>query len=200
MKAWIFVAMFLSGCATIPASAKSSVGTRPGNVGHGTALKPAKGNELAAFGGGCFWGIEDQFRQVKGVVATAVGYTGGTLANPTYQQVCTHTTGHVETVLVEFNPKKVTYNQLLAEFWKMHDPTQGDRQGPDYGSNYRSVIWTFSPVQDQQAKVSLSQEQTNWKSRITTQIAPVGKFWIAEDYHQQYDEKNGKSCPTPQRP
>src|SRR5512139_2009094 len=131
----------------VPAAPKSSVGTDPGGVGMGTPLTPKPGNELAAFAGGCFWGTEDTFRHFPGVVATAVGYTGGHTANPTYEDVCSHTTGHAETVLVEFDPKAVTYEHLLDVFFENHDPTTMNRQGPDVGSQYRSEVFTFSKAQ-----------------------------------------------------
>jgi peptide-methionine (S)-S-oxide reductase len=123
------------------------VGTDPGHVGQGTSLVASEGHELAAFAEGCFWGSEDTFRHVPGVVATAVGYTGGHTANPSYDDVSSHTTGHAETVLVEFDPSKVTYAELLHTFWESHDPTTYNRQGPDVGSQYRSAIFTFSDAQ-----------------------------------------------------
>jgi peptide-methionine (S)-S-oxide reductase len=178
-----------------------SCGTRPGHVGHGTPLTPTGDHQLAVFAQGCFWGVEERFRKVPGVVATAVGYIGGTLDNPSYEDVCTHTTGHAEAVLVEFDPKVVTYGQLLDFFWKSHDPTSGNRQGPDVGSNYRSAIYTFGPEQQQAALASREEFQKTLADRITTEIAPAGKFWVAEDYHQQWDEKHGYlSCPVPHQP
>ena len=173
-------------------------GTDPGHAGAGTPLVPAAGDELAAFAEGCFWGSEDTFRHVDGVVATAVGYTGGHTTQPTYEDVCTHTTGHAETVLVEFDPKRVTYARLLEVFWGSHDPTTPNRQGPDVGDNYRSAIFTFSPEQEAAARESLANAQARFKAAITTRIAPIGPFWKAEDYHQQYDERTGRhSCPLP---
>jgi len=184
------------GSSTVAVS--SSVGTRPGGIGKREKLAAAPGNELAAFSGGCFWGTENFFRHVKGVVATAVGYTGGTVAHPTYELVCTHTTGHAETVLLEFNPKVVTYKQLLKDFWDAHDPTTLNRQGPDYGDNYRSAIWTFSEDQFQQAKDAVVEDQKKETAPIVTEIHPLDTFWLAEDYHQQYDEKTGtNTCPAP---
>ncbi len=178
-----------------------SCGTHPGHVGHGTPLTPTGDHQLAIFAQGCFWGVEERFRKVPGVVATAVGYTGGTLENPSYEDVCTHTTGHAEAVLIEFDPKVVTYRQLLDFFWKTHDPTSGDRQGPDVGSNYRSAIFTFGPEQLQAALASREEYQKKLAGHITTEIAPAGKFWVAEDYHQQWDEKHGYlSCPVPHQP
>jgi peptide-methionine (S)-S-oxide reductase len=179
-----------------PASATAAVGANPGHAGAGTPLVPAPGDELAAFAEGCFWGSEDTFRHVDGVLATAVGFTGGHTANPSYQDVCTHTTGHAETVLVEYDPKKVTYAQLLRTFWDSHDPTTMNRQGPDVGDQYRSAIFTFSPVQDAAARASLAAEQAHYDGKITTDIRPIGAFWKAEAYHQQYDERTGRhSCP-----
>jgi peptide-methionine (S)-S-oxide reductase len=176
------------------------VGVDPGRAGAGTALSPREGNELAAFAVGCFWGSEESFRQVPGVVATAVGYSGGHTESPTYESVCTHTTGHAETVLVEFDPKRVTYEKLLEVFFATHDPTTKDRQGPDVGDQYRSAVFTFSPAQEQAARAAATRTQTSLGSDVTTIVEPMKRFWIAEDYHQQYDEKTGRrSCPLPQR-
>jgi peptide-methionine (S)-S-oxide reductase len=181
---------------TASASAAAPVGTNPGKAGAGTPLVPGAGHELAAFAEGCFWGSEDTFRHVSGVVATAVGYSGGTTQNPSYEDVCTHTTGHAETVLVEFDPQRVTYAQLLRVFWDSHDPTTPNQQGPDIGDQYRSAIFTFSPSQEAAAKAAIKAEQPNYKHPITTEIAPMSRFWKAEGYHQQYDEKTGRhSCP-----
>ncbi|HVP59238.1 MAG TPA: peptide-methionine (S)-S-oxide reductase MsrA [Myxococcaceae bacterium] len=174
------------------------VGTRPGGVGAGTPLKPAPGHALAVFAQGCFWGTEYRFRQVPGVVATAVGYTGGTTTSPTYEQVSDHGMGHAESVLIEFDPAKVSYARLLEIFWSSHDSTSGNRQGPDLGSQYRSAIFTFDAQQQAQAGASRDAEQRKLVDPITTEIAPVGRFWIAEDYHQQWDEKHEReSCPLP---
>ena len=176
------------------------VGTNPGHVGQGTPLVPAPGHQLAAFAEGCFWGSEDTFRHVAGVTATAVGYTGGHTKNPTYDAVCTHTTGHAETVLVEFDPKKVSYQQLLQVFWDSHDPTTQNRQGPDVGDQYRSAIFTFSDAEAKMARESMAQEQKKLDRPVTTEIRPIGPFYLAEKYHQQYDEKTGRhSCPLPRR-
>ena len=178
-----------------------SVGTRPGNVGHGTPLGAGAGHRLAIFAQGCFWGVEERFRRVPGVVATAVGYTGGAERDPTYEAVSAHGTGHAESVLLEFDPAKVGYVDLLRIFWETHDPTSGDRQGPDRGHQYRSAIFTFGPEQEAAARTSRDAEQARLADRITTEIAPAGSFWIAEDYHQQWDEKHGyRSCPAPHRP
>jgi peptide-methionine (S)-S-oxide reductase len=186
--------------APITAASKSGVGTSPGHAGTGTPLVAGEGHALAAFAEGCFWGSENTFRHVDGVVATAVGYAGGTMANPTYEDVSSHGTGHAETVLVEFDPKKVTYAQLLRWFWDTHDPTTADRQGPDVGSNYRSEIFFFTPEEETEARASLAAEQKTYEKPITTKIEPMRAFWKAEGYHQQYDERNGgESCPIPKR-
>ena len=175
------------------------MGTNPGHVGAGTPLKAEPGRELAIFAQGCFWGSEYRFRQVPGVVATAVGYTGGKTQNPTYDQVSGHGTGHAESVLVEFDPKKVTYPQLLAIFWSSHDPTSGNRQGPDVGSQYRSAIFTVNAEQQAQAIASRDADQKKLVRPITTEIAPAGPFWVAEREHQQWDERHGyESCPLPE--
>jgi peptide-methionine (S)-S-oxide reductase len=174
------------------------VGTDPGNVGAGTPLTPKPGHELAAFASGCFWGVEDNFRQVPGVTATAVGYTGGKTQNPTYETVCSHTTGHAETVLVEYDPTKVTYADLLRVFFLNHDPTTKNRQGPDVGDQYRSAIFTFDEKQTALAESAAAQASKRLGKEVTTQITKIGQFWKAEDYHQQYDEKTGThSCPMP---
>jgi len=172
----------------------------PGRVGAGTPLTPAPGHELAAFAEGCFWGSENTFRHVHGVTATAVGYTGGHTDMPTYEAVSSHGTGHAETVLVEFDPKVVTYADLLRVFWESHDPTTKDRQGPDVGSNYRSAIFTFSPDQERAARASQTDAQKHESRPITTEIRAIGRFYKAEEYHQQYDEKSWvESCPLPGR-
>jgi len=177
------------------------LGTNPGKVGRGTPLTPSPGNSLAIFAQGCFWGVEERFRRVPGVVATAVGYTGGRAPDPSYEEVSSHRTGHAEAVLLEFDPHRVSYAQLLEVFWRTHDPTSGDRQGPDTGSQYRSAIFTFGPEQEAAALASRDAEQKHLVDRITTQIAPAGPFWIAEAYHQQWDERHGYlSCPAPHQP
>jgi peptide-methionine (S)-S-oxide reductase len=178
-----------------------NVGKRPGQVGHGTPLTAAPGHQLASFAQGCFWGVEERFRRVPGVVATAVGYAGGSERDPTYELVSAHRTGHAESVLVEFDPAKVSYAELLKVFWETHDPTSGDRQGPDRGHQYRSAIFTFGPEQQAAALASRDAEQARLRDRITTEVGPIGPFWVAEDYHQQWDEKHGyRSCPAPHRP
>jgi peptide-methionine (S)-S-oxide reductase len=149
--------------------------------------------EKATFGAGCFWGVEAAFREVKGVKETAVGYAGGTLDNPTYQDVCTDRTGHAEVVQVEYDPNVVSYQQLLDVFWGNHDPTTVNRQGPDVGTQYRSVIFYHSPEQQALAEASKEKQQASgrFKRSIVTQILPAPTFYRAEDYHQQYLEKRG---------
>ena len=151
----------------------------------------------ATFGAGCFWGVEAAFRQLEGVTGTRVGYSGGTLDNPTYEDVCSHTTGHAEVVEVTYDPEQVSYDDLLQVFWKKHDPTQLNRQGWDIGDNYRSVIFFHDDEQRDAALRSKDAEQANWRKPIVTQIEPAQPFWEAEDYHQQYLEKRGRSTCTP---
>jgi peptide-methionine (S)-S-oxide reductase len=154
----------------------------------------------ATFGAGCFWGVEAAFRNVEGVTATAVGYEGGHADRPTYEQVCSHTTGHAEVVQVEFDPQKVGYEQLLDVFWQEHDPTQLDRQGPDVGDQYRSVIFFHDEDQEKAARASLEAEERSGRHRrpIVTQVVPAETFWPAEDHHQQYLEKRGlATCRIP---
>ena len=153
--------------------------------------------EKATFGAGCFWHVEEAFRQAQGVVSTQVGYMGGATANPTYEEVCSHTTGHAEVVEVTYDPALVSYDELLGLFWGCHDPTQMNRQGPDVGTNYRSAIFCHTPAQVAQAKTSLEREQASGRHRrpIVTEIAPAAAFWRAEEYHQQYLAKRGTaSC------
>jgi|SRR5579864_5700337 len=149
--------------------------------------------EKATFGAGCFWGVEAAFRQVQGVKATAVGYMGGKLKDPTYQDVCTDRTGHAEVVQVEFDPSQVSYEELLSVFWENHDPTTLNRQGPDTGTQYRSVIFFHSPEQEAAAKASKQalEKSGRYKRPVVTEIVSAPEFWRAEDYHQQYLEKRG---------
>ena len=149
--------------------------------------------EKATFGAGCFWGVEAAFRQIKGVASTAVGYMGGTLRDPTYQDVCTDRTGHAEVVQVEFDPSKVSYDDLLRVFWENHDPTTPNRQGPDVGTQYRSVIFFHTPEQETAAKASKEAlaKSGAYRRPIVTEIVPAEDFWRAEEYHQQYLEKRG---------
>jgi len=152
--------------------------------------------EKATFGAGCFWGVEHFFREVPGVIEAVSGYAGGNVDHPTYQQVCTDRTGHAEVVEVTFDPSKVPYATLVELFFKMHDPTQLNRQGPDFGTQYRSVIFTHSAEQERIAKEELEKAQATgrYKRPIVTSIEPAKPFWPAEEYHQHYLEKNGGSC------
>jgi peptide-methionine (S)-S-oxide reductase len=147
----------------------------------------------ATFAAGCFWGVEATFRQLPGVTSTRVGYTGGKTENPTYQQVCTDMTGHAEAVEVEYDPARVSYEQLLEVFWENHDPTQLNRQGPDWGTQYRSAIFFHSPEQEQAALKSKEalEKSGRYRNKIVTQVVPAVAFYPAEDYHQQYLEKRG---------
>ena len=150
----------------------------------------------ATFGAGCFWGVEAAFRQLEGVTKTEVGYEGGTLENPTYEDVCSHTTGHAEVVQVTYDPERISYEQLLEVFWGKHDPTQLNRQGWDIGDQYRSVIFFHDEEQQEAAERSKAEEQTRHAQPVVTQIEPAGTFYVAEDYHQQYLEKRGRSSCT----
>ena len=149
--------------------------------------------EKALFAAGCFWKPEDHFRKVKGVNATAVGYCGGETANPSYEEVCTGRTGHAETVLVEYDPEVVSYRDLLAEFWKIHDPTQVNRQGPDVGTQYRSAIFPLNAEQAAAAEQSKAEVAAASRAPIATQVEAAKDFYMAEDYHQQYVEKHQRS-------
>ncbi len=149
----------------------------------------------ATFGAGCFWGVEAAFRQIQGVRSTSVGYLGGTLQNPTYEDVCSNTTGHAEVVEVTYDPEKIPYEQLLAVFWAEHDPTQLNRQGPDIGDQYRSAIFVHDAEQRAAAEASRDRVQERITKPVVTQIEDAPTFWPAEDYHQQYLEKRGlASC------
>ena len=149
----------------------------------------------ATFGAGCFWGVEAAFRQLKGVTGTAVGYMGGTLHEPTYHDVCTGRTGHAEVVQVDYDPAQVSYDDLLRVFWENHDPTTPNRQGPDVGTQYRSVIFFHSPEQEAAARASKDAlgKSGRFKRPIVTEIQPAPDFWKAEEYHQQYLEKRGQA-------
>ncbi len=152
-------------------------------------------SETAVFGAGCFWGVEEAFRTLPGVVSTEVGYSGGRTVDPTYRDVCSHSTGHAEVVRIRFDPSQIGYDQLLEVFWNEHDPTQLNRQGPDFGDQYRSVIFYQSPEQEQIAKESLERHRPDHKRPIVTQIVPAAPFYPAEEYHQQYLLKRGQaSC------
>jgi methionine-S-sulfoxide reductase len=156
---------------------------------------------MAYFAGGCFWGIEDSFSQVPGVIDATSGYMGGHTANPTYEEVCSHKTGHAETVRVTYDPSRVTYPQLLTWFFKFHDPTQINQQGPDLGNNYRSAIFAANDEQLKQAKAFVAEQQQSgqFKGRkIATQVVSGATFYEAEEYHQHYHAKHGGACPLPQ--
>ena len=146
--------------------------------------------QKATFGAGCFWGVEAAFRKVEGVVDVTVGYSGGTLEDPTYGDVCTGTTGHAEVVEVEYDPSKASYEELLEVFWENHDPTTLNRQGPDVGTQYRSVIFFHTPEQEAAARASKERAQEGFKKPIVTEITPVSEFYRAEEYHQRYFEKH----------
>ena len=151
--------------------------------------------EQAIFAAGCFWGVEDYFRRVPGVLDAESGYCGGIAREPTYEQVCAGATGHAESVRVVFDPAKVTYAQLLGHFWHIHDPTTPNRQGPDIGTQYRSAIFYFTPEQRDTAMDSMRKLAMRSGKAIVTEITPAGKFWRAEEYHQRYFEKNpGRGC------
>lgn len=151
--------------------------------------------ERATFGAGCFWGVEAEFRQVPGVLSTRVGYAGGHYDNPSYKDVCTGKTGHAEVVEVTFDPARVSYQTLLDVFWDNHDPTQLNRQGPDFGTQYRTAIFFHDEAQREAATASKEARQSSGRYRrpVVTEIVPATTFWEAEDYHQQYLEKRGLS-------
>ena len=148
---------------------------------------------VATFAAGCFWGVEDRFKDVEGVTDTTVGYTGGTVQEPTYKQVCSGSTGHAEAIQIQYDPSVVSYEELLDVFWAIHDPTQLDRQGPDIGTQYRSAIFYHNEEQQQKAEASKARlsESGRYTKPIVTKVEPVGLFWAAEDYHQDYLDKNG---------
>lgn len=149
--------------------------------------------ERATFGAGCFWGIEEMFREVRGVVDTAVGFMGGSTENPTYPDVCTGKTGHTEVVQVTYDPGEVSYRDLLNVFWNAHDPTTLNRQGPDIGTQYRSVIFYHTTEQEAEARASRAavEQSGRFRRHVVTAIEPAGTFWRAEEYHQQYFAKHG---------
>ena len=151
-----------------------------------------EGLERASFGAGCFWGVEEFFRAVPGVLDAIVGYEGGELDHPTYEQVCTGRTGHAEAVLVTFDPARVSYEQLLEEFFRHHDPTTLNRQGPDRGTQYRSAVFTRNELQEKAAHASLDSYQARFDRPIVTEVAPASTFWPAEEYHQRYTERTGR--------
>ena len=157
--------------------------------------------EDAIFAAGCFWGVQFYFDQVPGVIATEVGYIGGHTQNPSYEDVCTHTTGHAEAVKVTFDPSKASYTTLLKHFYRLHDPTQLNRQGPDVGDSYRSAIFYLNENQKNEALNAKKAAATDWKDPIVTQISQAGEFYQAEDYHQKFAERTGRgTCHTPYSP
>jgi peptide-methionine (S)-S-oxide reductase len=210
--------LFMRKTTALPSAAEALPGraqpipTATTHFVNGAKLEPPypAGLEQAVFGLGCFWGAERKFWELgEGVHVTAVGYAGGHTPNPTYEEVCSGRTGHTEAVLVVFDPKKISYERLLKAFWESHNPTQGMRQGNDIGTQYRSAIYTFSDAQENAAGASKALYQKALAAKglgaITTEIAPAGEFYFAEDYHQQYLAKNpagycglggtGVSCP-----
>ena len=210
--------LFMRKTTTLPSAAEALPGrpdpipTATRHFVNGHPLKPPypAGLEQAVFGLGCFWGAERKFWELgDGVYVTAVGYAGGHTQNPSYEEVCSGRTGHTEVVLVAFDPKKISYERLLKAFWENHNPTQGMRQGNDVGTQYRSAIYTYGDAQAAAASKAAYQKALNAKGlgTITTEIAPAGPFYFAEDYHQQYLAKNpagycglggtGVSCPLP---
>ena len=151
--------------------------------------------EIATFGAGCFWGVEAKFQKIKGIKQTKVGYMGGHVNNPTYEQVCTDKTGHIEVIQISFNPDEIPYEQLLKIFWEIHDPTQLNRQGPDIGTQYRSIIFYHTEAQKKLAENSKNNLQSKYKNKIVTEITSAKEFFPAEEYHQKYLEKQGfSSC------
>jgi peptide-methionine (S)-S-oxide reductase len=155
------------------------------------SMEANRKTETATFAAGCFWGVQSAFDEIDGVVETAVGYTGGRTENPTYKQVCGDNTGHAEAVEVKFDPAQVSYEHLLDAFWEMHDPTTLNRQGPDWGSQYRSAIFFHTPEQEQAALASKERAQGKFRKPIVTEITPAAEFYRAEEYHQKYFQKHG---------
>lgn len=212
--------MLFSRFKTQPVPAEDALPGRPDPLPHVPEVHAINGNRIqppfpdgmqtAVFGAGCFWGVEKVFWELPGVYSTAVGYAGGHTPNPTYDEVCSARTGHTEVVLVVFDPALTSYEQLLKAFWEDHDPTQGMRQGNDIGTQYRSAIYYASPEQEAAARATRDAYQERLKAagygEITTEIAPLGEFFYAEDYHQQYLYKvpngycpvhsTGVSCPV----
>jgi len=152
----------------------------------------AEGLDSATFAAGCFWGVEEFFRAIPGVVDAISGYEAGEVDHPSYEQVCSGRTGHAEAVLVIFNPNQVSFETLLEEFWRHHDPTTLNRQGPDHGTQYRSAVFTRNEVQEKAARASLDEYQVRFKRRIVTEVMPASTFWPAEEYHQHFSERTGR--------
>lgn len=150
--------------------------------------------ETATFAAGCFWSVEAAFRRIPGVIEAVSGYTGGHTKNPTYKDVCSDLTGHAEAVEVRFDPARVSYRRLVDAFWTMHDPTQVNRQGPDFGTQYRSAIFTHSPTQAAEAAASRDRAQRGFSKPIATRIESASPFYRAEEYHQRYVERHGRAC------
>ena len=193
--------VLLYGLCLLVVSATLGCDTGAEEQGELASVERMEGSKMekATFAAGCFWGVEAAFREVGGVVETQVGYTGGSTEDPTYREVCTDRTGHAEAVEVTFDPRRVSYEELLEVFWKIHDPTQLNRQGPDVGSQYRSAIFYHDASQEKAAHASKRQLEKSGKyaREIMTEIVPATTFYRAEEYHQRYLEKHGRgACPT----
>ncbi|MFW5866637.1 MAG: peptide-methionine (S)-S-oxide reductase MsrA [Armatimonadota bacterium] len=189
--ATLVVSVAFAGCAYTAAQDEAQPqATQTTNEGSG---EREMATETATFGAGCFWGVEERFRTTPGVTDTEVGYAGGQTENPTYKQVCSHATGHAEVVQLQYDPEQISYEELLRIFFEMHDPTQIDRQGPDVGDQYRSVIFYHTDEQKQAAEAMKAEldEGDQYSRPIATTIQPAPKFWPAEDYHQEYFKKRG---------
>jgi peptide-methionine (S)-S-oxide reductase len=197
VRSWIGWLSDIRQCQCVAQQLSSNKADREGRLraARNRSIVPGMKTEKATFGAGCFWGVEETFRKLKGVVSTAVGYAGGTKDNPSYEDVCTDETGHAEVVEVEFDRSQISYTQLLDVFWSNHNPTMLNRQGPDVGSQYRSVIFHHSPEQKAAAEFSKDEleKSRRFNRPIVTQIEPAPRFWRAEEYHQRYLEKRGQS-------
>ncbi len=196
-KLLLLASLFVAGLAVV--ASYGHAGPGPGKLRPNGLVEvkhlPAKvgKTEVASFAAGCFWGVEAEFRKQKGVIATAAGFSGGHVPNPSYRRVCEGDTGHAETVEIEFDPKIISYSKLLDVFWSIHDPTTPNQQGPDIGEQYRSVIFYHTPQQAMEAVASKNRlaKSGELKDPIVTEIVPAGPFYKAEEYHQQYVEKGG---------
>ncbi len=194
----------VAGLHSVRTGCSVALPLRESRVARNLLLNRARGiligmsQEKATFGAGCFWGVEAAFAAISGVTATAVGYEGGALQRPSYKDVCTDQTGHAEVVELDFDPEQVTYDQLLDAFFSLHDPTTLNRQGPDWGTQYRSAIFFHSPDQENAARARIEQLNAEGRfkpKRIVTRVEPAQTFWRAEEYHQRYLEKRGQaSC------
>lgn len=188
-----------TGSATTPATTPTPAPSTPIKDAQGMASNASNDptsnspTEIAMFGAGCFWGVQSKFDKMPGVIETAVGYAGGSVPNPTYKQVCTDETGHAEVVHITFDPTKISYQQLVDAFFTLHDPTQLNRQGPDYGSQYRTVIFYYSPAQQTTAQETIQRlgAAKKFARPIVTQVVPAAEFWRGEEYHQKYLKKRG---------